>query len=77
MSPPVKELHERRVKELADDVRDMGQRVVGDEGRLGYATEKLGYALRYCARAMARCGVELSYVLEQVQDAYEREREAM
>lgn len=77
MSPTTEELHERRVKELADDVRDMGQRVVGDDGRLGYATEKLGYALRCCARAMARCGVELPYVLEKVQDAYEREREAM
>jgi hypothetical protein len=69
--------HEARVKSLADDVRDMGQRVVGDEGRLGYATEKLGYALRYCARAMARCGVSLEHVLREARDAYEREHEAM
>src|SRR4051794_6242154 len=48
-----REARARRLIELADDVRDMGSRVVSNGGEPNYASEKLGHALRCCVRAIA------------------------
>ena len=54
--PEADDWRARRLMEFADDIRDMGQRVVNNGPEATYAEEKLLFAVRCCVRALYHVG---------------------
>ena len=60
---------DRHLLELADDVRDMGQRVLGNGAEPCYAGEKLGWAAERAVCALTLLGWRREDIAELVERA--------